>query len=630
MDDAQAPQGGQTDAGPGPSYTNYSVEGVDGGVVHYLGPGADGGAGAASGAPAAGQADTVDDMLPGESVSVGAGARGGSKASAGPTSVTFAATGKKGKEQTVGAAGFQASLTLINSVVGAGVLALGDTFSRMGSVCAIILLLISAAVVYFSFRAINEATYYTKARTFRQLLVFIFGDVFAMVVDVCNVVILFSYLITYIAISSQYALAFLAGCKAFSYSYEECYLSSGLPCWKHYVAVAIITLCVLVPLVCFRSLNFLNKISSLSLVMVVITAVCFVVLICIAAAKHAPVMGTQEVCPPYVKLWPHNFPQFMVYAPFLISLYVVHSSLSPMFSNMHGKDFGFRLKAMQIATHIAVPLCTALYLIMGFVGSSMFEYPRDNLLNGFDSGFILILILRLCMAVVVMVSYPAIMLPVRTSILTWIKYDENNKKVDNALFYGIGLGLVALSMIIAMVYPNIGDIFSYASSIFGIFSAWIAPLMVILYMPRIRALGKPTTGYRDQIHMEESVMPGVTTSAGSEAGRGVGAPSSLRNAMGEDTTTVTSTADLVAEHQGADAVSAGGKPRKRQPKPKKKRLPPVPLGIGRQVGLYIAMAVATVLCLVAFVCQVTKWGLVKNQYLGMHCGFPPPEPEPEP
>lgn len=102
------------------------------------------------------------------------------------------------------------------------------------------------------------------------------------------------------------------------------------------------------------------------------------------------------------------------------------------------------------------------------------------------------------MSCVVIVSYPIILLPVRASIMRWIPYNKMNGRTDTIVFYSVGFGVTLLCMGVAMLYPNIGEIFNYAASIFGIFVTWIAPLMVIMYMPRIRAMGKPTEDFDDR------------------------------------------------------------------------------------------------------------------------------------
>ena len=136
----------------------------------------------------------------------------------------------------------------------------------------------------------------------------------------------------------------------------------------------------------------------------------------------------------------------------------------------------FRRKALIGSTMITVPLCTTIYIIMGIVGQSLFRKPVnifvDNILNGFvnpptEVKYILTVI-RLLMAIVCLVSYPAIMLPVRASVIRWIPHDEK-AKIHNFLFYAVGSGLTVLAGTVAMLYPNIGSIFSMASSIFGIF-----------------------------------------------------------------------------------------------------------------------------------------------------------------
>ncbi|EFO61635.1 Amino acid transporter family [Giardia lamblia P15] len=398
------------------------------------------------------------------------------------------------------AMGLNTAMTIVNGVIGAGMLALGDTFYSMGLIGATIILIGSAVVIYFSFIAINEAVYYTKSKTFRELFIFIFGPVFATIIDVANTLILSSYLIGYIVIASQYSLGFITSFGGkIGYDYDTCYARKYAPqCYQHYVAVVIVTV-IIVPLICFRGLNFLNYVSIVATIMVLFTTVTLVVLLCNHARNRTPVIDT-ETCLVHVKPYPPSSLHFMIYAAFPITLYLVHSSIPPMFAEMRGQSMTARRRIMNIAIMISVPVTTVINLIMGIVGSTMFTKPKDNILNTFKPGDENKIIsgIRVAMSCVVIVSYPIILLPVRASIMRWIPYNKMNGRTDTIVFYSVGFGVTLLCMGVAMLYPNIGEIFNYAASIFGIFVTWIAPLMIIMYMPRIRAMGKPTEDFDDR------------------------------------------------------------------------------------------------------------------------------------
>lgn len=395
------------------------------------------------------------------------------------------------------AMGLNTAMTIVNGVIGAGMLALGDTFYSMGLIGATIILIGSAVIIYFSFIAINEAVYYTKSRTFRELFIFIFGPVFATIIDVANTLILSSYLIGYIVIASQYSLGFITSFGGqIGYDYDTCYARKYAPqCHQHYIAVVIVTI-IIVPLICFRGLNFLNYVSIVATIMVLFTTVTLVVLLCSHVKSRTPVIGIEK-CLIHVKPYPPSSLHFMIYAAFPITLYLVHSSIPPMFAEMRGQSMTARKRIMEIAIMISVPITTIINLVMGIVGSTMFTRPKDNILNTFKPGSEekIISAIRVAMSCVVIVSYPIILLPVRASIMRWIPYNKMNGRTDTIVFYSVGFGVTLLCMGVAMLYPNIGEIFNYAASIFGIFVTWIAPLMVIMYMPRIRAMGKPTEDF---------------------------------------------------------------------------------------------------------------------------------------
>lgn len=492
------------------------------------------------------------------------------------------------------ATGLSTAMTIVNSVIGAGMLALGDTFYSMGLIGATIILLASATIIYFSFMAINEAVYYTKSRTFRELFIFIFGPIFATIIDVANTLILASYLIGYIVIASQYSLGFITAFGGkIGYEYDTCYAREFAPnCSQHYIAVVIVTV-IISPLICFRGLSFLNYVSIFATVMVLFTTITLVVLLCYHAINKTPVINTEK-CLVHVKPYPPTPLHFMVYAAFPITLYLVHSSIPPMFAEMRGKTMTVRKRVMEIAIQISVPITTIINLIMGIVGSTMFTKPEDNILNTFEPGNenLAISVIRIAMSCVVIVSYPIILLPVRASIMRWIPYNKLNAKTDTIVFFSVGFGVTLLCMGVAMIYPNIGEIFNYAASIFGIFVTWIAPLMIIMYMPRIRAMGKPSEDFDDRD------VKNV-------------------NASGTELTEMTVTCNessYVGNNSTADTTSERSAPKGKQTSlrkrirkgPGRRRLPDIKLPKWRYAVFGMCMAVATIYNLSSFIINVLK------------------------
>lgn len=488
--------------------------------------------------------------------------------------------------------GFSTAMTIVNTVIGAGMLALGDAFYSMGLIGATFILIGSAVIIYFSFMAINEAVYYTKSRTFRELFIFIFGPIFATIIDVANTLIMSSYLIGYIVIASQYSLAFITAFGGkIGYEYGTCYARPYAPeCHQHYIAVVIVTI-IIVPLICFRGLNFLNYVSIFATVMVLFTTVTLVVLLCKHAIEKTPVIKTDN-CLVHVKPNPPTPLHFMVYAAFPITLYLVHSSIPPMFAEMRGQTMTVRKRVMEIAIQISIPITTIINLTMGIVGSTMFLRPRDNILNTFEpkSEDVVISIIRIAMSCVVIVSYPIVLLPVRASIMRWIPYNKQNGRADTIVFYSVGFGVTLLCMGVAMVYPNIGEIFNYAATIFGIFVTWIAPLMIIMYMPRIRAMGKPTEEFDDRdvknLNATGTELSEMTVTCNESS------------YMGN-----TSTADTVSEKSVSKTKQVSLRKRLRKG-PGRRRLPDVKLPKWRYAVFGTCMTLATIYNLSSFIINI--------------------------
>ena len=336
-----------------------------------------------------------------------------------------------------------------------------------------------------------------------ELLSLVFGNAFAVIVDICNTGFYFCVMMCYQVIATQYIIGMtsdLAGDK-FDTTLAECYggKAAGIFCKWHYIILYLVVLCLNVPLILPKSVAFLNKISSLTVISAIITTGVVMIKGIIAGAKGVSSNGMgEENIPSFTgKLWPKGFMEFFTMAPFITANFQIHSSFPPLFVGTKNMSKKVKLHALNGGSYVSNVICSALFLIMAVSGAVSFDNVSSNVLNDFSSKKgnvdVAIVICRVLMTIVVVISYPALMFPTAAGL---VRYFPKNWKITQlwngrAVILIVRLGLTVLITLVSTFVTDIGVIFSVASALFSIVVVYIGPMSIMMLWPRIEKLGKP-------------------------------------------------------------------------------------------------------------------------------------------
>ncbi|KAL7712122.1 N-system amino acid transporter 1 [Entamoeba marina] len=401
---------------------------------------------------------------------------------------------------------FSLAFSLVNSLIGAGILSLANTCYKMGIigfVCWFILTFIFFCYYIFYF---NRAIYLTGSATLGEILSLVLGNIFASIVDLCNTLFFFCVLLCYQVIAVQYILGIaqdLTDRDTFDFTMAECYgdpvRSAGISCGWHYIVLAIVILCFNLPLVLPKSVKFLNRISTLTVIAATVTALTIFGKAIYSAINGSSSNGTDGNYPTFKgKLWPQSAMSFFTMAPFVTSNFQIHSCLAPLYSGTKGISKKNKVLSLHGASYLAMTICTTLILIVAISGNVSFDSVSSNVLNDFsntESSDIdwLIIICRVLMIVVVVISYPALMFPVCASLLRYIPKKLKFMQLWNGRvgILIVRLTVLSASSLLAAFITDIGVIFTLASAIFSIFVVYIGPLSIMMLWPRFEKLGDP-------------------------------------------------------------------------------------------------------------------------------------------
>jgi hypothetical protein len=187
--------------------------------------------------------------------------------------------------------------SLTNTLVGAGILSFSQSASKMGILGFCGWSIFTIVFILITWYYWNKAIYLTGASTMGELLSLIFGKGFAALVDVCNTGFFYCVMMCYQIITTQYIIGIvsdLAGDK-FDTTLAECYggKTVGVFCKWHYIILYLVVLCLNIPLIIPKSVNFLNKMSTFAVASAFITTFAVMIKAIIAGAKGVSSNGIE-------------------------------------------------------------------------------------------------------------------------------------------------------------------------------------------------------------------------------------------------------------------------------------------------------------------------------------------------
>ncbi|KAL7714941.1 N-system amino acid transporter 1 [Entamoeba marina] len=407
----------------------------------------------------------------------------------------------------IGTTSFSLGVNLANALIGAGLLSLTSTCSKMGIIGYIVWIFLTIAYFFITWNYFNRAIYLTGAATLGELLSLLFGRAIAITVDVFNTIFFFAVLMCYQVIAVQYILGIaqdVTDRDTFDFTMDECYgdpvRTVGISCYWHFVVLAIVAFCFNLPLVLPRSIKFLSRISMISIFAACLTTFSVFGKTIKAVINGSSSNGTDENIPTLDgKLWPTSFMGFFTMAPFISANFQIHSMLPPVFVGTKGMSKKTKLTSLQGGSYVSILICSTLFLFVAVSGYVSFDEPSSNILNDFsnpDSNDIdwLIVICRGMMIVVVILSYPSIMLPTSAGVIRYIPKKWKISKLWKGRFIImlVRVCVLLVTTTMAAFFTDIGVIFSIASAVFSIFVVYICPLMVMMLWPRIKMYGEPS------------------------------------------------------------------------------------------------------------------------------------------
>ncbi|XP_073845372.1 uncharacterized protein [Musca autumnalis] len=339
-------------------------------------------------------------------------------------------------------------MTLANSIIGVGILAMPFCFQKCGIILSIVLLVASNWVTRICCHYLIKTSLLTRRRSFELLGFHAFGTSGKLLVELCIIGYLLGTCITYFVVVGDLGPQIVK--KMLSLEHDYHHLRTLLMCG--------------VTLVCIIPLGMLKNVSSLSTVCTASIGfyVCLVIKIIMESKTHIKANDwTTEV----VYWQPSGVLQCL---PIFSMALSCQMQLFEVFTTINNQS----LEKLNGIVRNATWICTFVYIAVGFFGYVAFctqKFSGNILINlspSFGSD-----VIKIGFVLSVAFSFPLVIFPCRASLYSLL-YRKGQMDVSAYIpetrFKAITLFIVIFSLCVALTIPSVELIIGLVGSTIGV------------------------------------------------------------------------------------------------------------------------------------------------------------------
>ncbi|XP_053606158.1 putative sodium-coupled neutral amino acid transporter 10 [Plodia interpunctella] len=351
------------------------------------------------------------------------------------------------------------SITLANSIIGVGILAMPFCFQQCGVLLATLILLFMGLVSRLCCYFLLKSALLARRRNFEFLAFHVFGPAGKLAVEIGIIGFLMGTCIAYFVVVGDLGPQIIA--KLFNINQSDILRTSIM---------------VLVSLLCVLPLGLLRNVDSLSNVSAATIGFYFcLVMKVIAEAASQVWTGEWQV---HMELWkPSGLLQCV---PIFSMALFCQTQLFEIFESLPTLS----LEKMNLVTKNAINICTGVYFTLGVFGYIAFcsQQISGNILMslsptmGSD-------VIKLGFVLSLAFSFPLIIFPCRASLYSLLYNKVHSSHLDHIInhsipetsFRCITVAIIAVTLFISLLIPNIELVLGLVGSTIGIIICIIFP-----------------------------------------------------------------------------------------------------------------------------------------------------------
>ncbi|KAH8413743.1 hypothetical protein KR222_006178 [Zaprionus bogoriensis] len=340
-------------------------------------------------------------------------------------------------------------MTLANSIIGVGILAMPFCFQKCGIVLSIVLLILSNWITRVCCHYLIKTSLLTRRKSFELLGLHAFGTSGKLLAELCIIGYLIGTCITYFVVVGDLGPQIV--CKLFALDVLE----------HHHLRTMImlvVTICCIVPLGMLRNVDSLSAVCTASIGFYV----CLMLKIVLESKAHIVANDWTEK----VVYWePAGVLQCL---PIFSMALSCQMQLFEVFDSINNQS----LEKLNGIVRNATWICTFVYIAVGFFGyvayctHSFSGNILVNLSTSFGSD-----IIKIGFVLSIAFSFPLVIFPCRASIYSLLYrkgHTEASSYIPERRFRLITLFIVIFSLCVALVIPSVELIIGLVGSTIGV------------------------------------------------------------------------------------------------------------------------------------------------------------------
>ncbi|XP_063363598.1 putative sodium-coupled neutral amino acid transporter 10 [Cydia amplana] len=355
------------------------------------------------------------------------------------------------------------SITLANSIIGVGILAMPFCFQKCGVLLATLILLSMGLVSRLCCHFLLKSALLARRRNFEFLAFHVFGPAGKMAVELGIIGFLIGTCIAYFVVVGDLGPQIIA--KMFNINQSDILRTSIM---------------VIVSLVCVLPLGLLRNVDSLSNVSAATIGFYFCLVIKVISEATSQLLTAEWGS---VEQWrPQGVLQCV---PIFSMALFCQTQLFEIFESMPTLS----LEKMNVVTKNAINICTAVYFTLGLFGYIAFNKHdiSGNILMSL-SPTMASDVIKLGFVMSLAFSFPLIIFPCRASLYSFLyrkvhpsQHDHIiNHSIPEPTFRCLTLGIVAAALVISLLVPNIELVLGLAGSTIGVLVCVVFPAACFL------------------------------------------------------------------------------------------------------------------------------------------------------
>ncbi|CAL6006942.1 Amino_acid transporter family [Hexamita inflata] len=319
------------------------------------------------------------------------------------------------------------TMMFINNCVGDVILTIACRFGQLGLPLGIVLLTATFLFELWAFRVISKACVLSNSGDLLTLMKKCYNKKFAILIDVCAVLMLFAVQICYTIIISSYVH------QAYDlFTKNETCKYNDTACLVKYRNVEIVIRLIIGFLILpfedlITSIDILNYISSFAVIFVLVTVICIIIRSSVTLISGQLAYDKLFVArQPKIPLKPNVLDIFVDFTG-MFAMFSLQPVIPPLYAELVGNR-DTKHKIVSKASDIATFALYVLYMITGVLGCLVFygdnqpKYQYDNILVNYSSSDILMSIIRIIYVLVIMIGYPVVIFQIRASMASWFGF----------------------------------------------------------------------------------------------------------------------------------------------------------------------------------------------------------------